>query len=103
MADRAQRREKAPNLSSYENESKPRSNRRTERGSHENGTSSPGQGAARGRRRSGTRRRSRAAPSVERVMLVHGEVDFAQIAVLEEGAIVEHYVARATDRSIVGN
>jgi ribonuclease E len=36
-------------------------------------------------------------------MLVHGDPNGPQIAVLEEGSIVEHYVARARDRSIVGN
>jgi ribonuclease E len=42
-------------------------------------------------------------PAVERIMLVTPEHDKIQIAVLEEGQIVEHYVARADDRSIVGN
>ena len=42
-------------------------------------------------------------PAVERIMLVTTEQDKTQIAVLEEGQIVEHYVARADDRSIVGN
>lgn len=36
-------------------------------------------------------------------MLVHGESDAAQIAVLEQDRIVEHYVTHAEDRSIVGN
>lgn len=36
-------------------------------------------------------------------MLVHGDVKGTQIAVLEEGNIVEHYVTRHDDRSIVGN
>jgi len=36
-------------------------------------------------------------------MLVHGHAKGAQIAVLENGAIVEHYVTRHEDRSYVGN
>jgi ribonuclease E len=36
-------------------------------------------------------------------MLVDEADDAVQIAVLEEGSIVEHYVARADDRSLVGN
>ena len=42
-------------------------------------------------------------PSVERVMLVSREGDVTQIAVLEEGQIVEHYVTHPEDRSIAGN
>jgi ribonuclease E len=42
-------------------------------------------------------------PAVERVMLVTTEQNRTQIAVLEQGQIVEHYVARADARSIVGN
>jgi ribonuclease E len=36
-------------------------------------------------------------------MLVHADPRGTQIAVLEEGQIVEHYVTRAHDRSLVGN
>ena len=36
-------------------------------------------------------------------MLVHGDPRGTQIAVIEAGEIVEHYVARSHDRSIVGN
>jgi len=36
-------------------------------------------------------------------MLVHGDPSGTQIAVLEKDVIVEHYVTRADDRSIVGN
>ncbi len=36
-------------------------------------------------------------------MLVHADPNGTQIAVLEEETIVEHYVTRATDRSLVGN
>jgi ribonuclease E len=36
-------------------------------------------------------------------MLVHGDPRGTQIAVLEEGRIVEHYVTRTHDRSLVGN
>ncbi len=36
-------------------------------------------------------------------MLVHADVKGTQIAVLEENTVVEHYVTRHDDRSIVGN
>jgi ribonuclease E len=36
-------------------------------------------------------------------MLVHADPDGIQIAVLEQDTIVEHYAARAKDRSLVGN
>lgn len=36
-------------------------------------------------------------------MLVHGDPTATQIAVLEKGEIVEHYVTHPEDRSIVGN
>ncbi|MGI8407671.1 MAG: Rne/Rng family ribonuclease [Actinomycetota bacterium] len=41
--------------------------------------------------------------SVERTMLVHDDPRGTRIAVLEEGQVVEHYVARPDDRSIAGN
>jgi ribonuclease E len=42
-------------------------------------------------------------PSVDRMMLVHADPVGTQIAVLEDREIVEHYVTRAKDRSLVGN
>ncbi|HEY7876465.1 MAG TPA: Rne/Rng family ribonuclease [Actinomycetota bacterium] len=57
----------------------------------------------RGRRRPRRRQQRPTGPTVERVMLVHSDADGPQIAVLEEGTIVEHYVARSGDRSLVGN
>ena len=58
----------------------------------------------RGRPRRGRRRTQRTArPVVERMMLVHADPSGTQIGVMEEGEIVEHYVARSHDRSIVGN
>ncbi|CAN5524565.1 hypothetical protein BH24ACT26_BH24ACT26_16160 [soil metagenome] len=36
-------------------------------------------------------------------MLVHADPKGTQIAVIEKGAIVEHYVTRSRDRSLVGN
>ncbi|MGH2748704.1 MAG: Rne/Rng family ribonuclease [Actinomycetota bacterium] len=42
-------------------------------------------------------------PTVDRVMLVHADPEGTQIAVLENDKMVEHYVARRHDRSIVGN
>lgn len=59
-------------------------------------------GRSRSRRRR-PRAPSRPRPEVDRIMLVHGDVKGTQIAVLEEGNIVEHYVTRHDDRSIVGN
>ena len=41
--------------------------------------------------------------SVERVMVVRGMEDRTQIAVLEDGVAVEHYVSRATETTMVGN
>ena len=61
----------------------------------------PERGRQRGR---GPRRRSQpASPATERVMLVHDDPQGIQVAVLEEGEIVEHYVTRPEDRSIAGN
>jgi ribonuclease E len=65
--------------------------------------SSGGRSGSRSRRRPRRRQQRATGPSVERVMLVHGDPDGTQIAVLEENQIVEHYVARARDRSLVGN
>ncbi len=50
-----------------------------------------------------SRRRPRAIVNVDRVMLVHGDPEGTQIAVLEDGQIVEHYVTRPDERSLVGN
>ena len=36
-------------------------------------------------------------------MLVGGSADRAQVAILEDGSLVEHYVAREARRSLVGN
>jgi ribonuclease E len=55
-----------------------------------------------GRKRS-RRRPQRARTPVERVMIVHADPSGTQIAVVEKGAMVEHYVTRARDRSLVGN
>ncbi|MFW6203443.1 MAG: Rne/Rng family ribonuclease [Actinomycetota bacterium] len=41
--------------------------------------------------------------SVERVMVVRQTGDRTQIAVLEDGVLVEHHVSRATDQPTVGN
>jgi ribonuclease E len=52
----------------------------------------------------GPRRRSQPPPlATDRIMLVHDDPNGIQVAVLEEGDIVEHYVTRPEDRSIVGN
>jgi ribonuclease E len=61
-----------------------------------------------GGRRSRGRRRPRRRPGrrrlgVERTMLVHADPAGTQIGVLEKGLIVEHYVTRSRDRSLVGN
>lgn len=41
--------------------------------------------------------------SVDRVMVVRSKHDRIQIAVLEDGVLAEHYVARAQDASLIGN
>jgi len=41
--------------------------------------------------------------SVDRVMIVRSKFGRIQIAVLEDGVLVEHYVARAADASLIGN
>jgi ribonuclease E len=41
--------------------------------------------------------------AVDRVMVVRQQNDRTQIAVLEDGVLVEHYVDRATHQSMVGN
>jgi ribonuclease E len=72
---------------------------RAERDAADSPPKEPGQRRRRPRRR--PQRRDR--PPVERVMLVRGDKERTEIAVLEEGAIVEHYVARRDDRSLVGS
>src|SRR5918999_5396738 len=63
------------------------------------GATAPQRGRRRPRRRSGRRGRS----SVQRTMLVHADPAGTQVAVLEKDLIVEHYVTRSKDRSLVGN
>ncbi|MGI5950307.1 MAG: Rne/Rng family ribonuclease, partial [Brooklawnia sp.] len=41
--------------------------------------------------------------SVERVMLVRQREDYTQLAVLEDGVLVEHYVDRSSSTSLIGN
>ncbi|WP_213815102.1 Rne/Rng family ribonuclease [Glaciihabitans sp. dw_435] len=41
--------------------------------------------------------------SVDRVMVVRSKFDKTQIAVLEDGVLVEHYVAKAAEASLIGN
>ncbi len=41
--------------------------------------------------------------SVERTMLVRQREDYTQLAVLEDGVLVEHYVDRATSTSLIGS
>lgn len=63
----------------------------------------PSDKRSRQRKRGRSRRPRRAKQSVDRTMLVHGDVKGTQIAVLERDEIVEHYVTRHDDRSYVGN
>jgi ribonuclease E len=60
-------------------------------------------GETRPRRRPRRRPQRREHPPVERTMLVRADDDRTEIAVLEAGSIVEHYVARQDDRSLVGS
>jgi ribonuclease E len=41
--------------------------------------------------------------SVDRIMVVRETVERTQIAVLEDGVVVEHYVARSEESSLIGN
>ena len=41
--------------------------------------------------------------SVDRVMVVRSKYERIQIAVLEDGVLVEHYVAKSQDASLIGN
>ncbi len=41
--------------------------------------------------------------AVERVMLIRQAEDYSQIAVMEDGVLVEHYVDRASATSMIGN
>ena len=41
--------------------------------------------------------------SVDRVMVVRSKTDRIQIGVLEDGVLVEHYVAKAAEASLIGN
>ncbi|TXN31424.1 Rne/Rng family ribonuclease [Lacisediminihabitans profunda] len=41
--------------------------------------------------------------SVDRTMVVRSKFDRIQIGVLEDGVLVEHYVAKAADASLIGN
>ena len=85
MSDAAPKREKAADLDAEPTQSQP-------------------QRSGRRRRRPPRRRQQRTKrPSVERVMLVHGHERGTQIGVLEEDRIVEHYVTRHDDRSLVGS
>jgi ribonuclease E len=67
------------------------------------GNGAPQRGRGKSRRR--PRRRNGRTPRrpVDRVMLVHNHEHGPQIAVVEEGQVVELYVARSGDRSYVGN
>jgi len=62
----------------------------------------PDKGRTRRSRRRPARRRGGQSAATERVMLVHGE-EAPQIAILEQGVIVEHYIADPQDTSVVGN
>lgn len=89
------RREKAPNLERFTAAAEP---------AESSAAGAPGEQVnGRVRRRPAKRRGQRPAKVTERVMLVHGDPNGTQIAVLEQGRIVEHYVTRSSDRSLVGN
>jgi ribonuclease E len=120
MAERAPReRESAPGLSSFTPDTKREQPREQSSDDKDRTAEKTRKRRSRGRRKPNRRRAGRAAPSVERFMLVHDDPQGIQITVLEEttkgpaqrggGAaappyqIVEHYVAREEDRSVVGN
>ena len=62
-----------------------------------------GRGARRTRRRGSRSRKKASSQPADRVMLVHVGDDGIQIAITEQGVVVEFYVAGAKDRSLVGN
>ncbi|MGH2699595.1 MAG: Rne/Rng family ribonuclease [Actinomycetota bacterium] len=124
MAERVPReREAAPGLDSFQPGSKPPKDEPTAQPDGPKGEDSPARKRrSRGRRRPNRRRAGRSAAGVDRFMLVHDDPQGIQIAVLEETnggrssqqggrrqkgrpthQIVEHYVTREEDRSIVGN
>jgi ribonuclease E len=122
MAERAPReRETAPGLDSFQPDSKPSKREAPASDSVAKDDAPARKRRSRGRRRPNRRRPGQSTPSVDRFMLVHDDPQGIQIAVLEETngrssqqnggrqkgrpthQIVEHYVAREADRSIVGN
>ena len=122
MAERAPRqREPAPGLDSFKPDPKSSKDSPPPQANAAKKEESPTRRRrSRGRRKPNRRRSSRPTPpSVDRFMLVHDDPQGIQIAVLEESngsspqdgrtkgrpshQIVEHYVAREEDRSIVGN
>jgi ribonuclease E len=122
MAERVPRqREPAPGLDSFKPDAKTSNDGSSSQASAQKkeDSSTTRRRRSRGRRKPNRRRSGRPAPpSVDRFMLVHDDPQGIQIAVLEETngnardgrqkgrpshQIVEHYVAREEDRSIVGN
>src|SRR5919106_127442 len=98
MSEEAPRkREKAADIAEITG---PSHDRRRPRGSS---PAEPVPGTAGRKRTRGRRPQRSSAPQTQRTMLVHADPRGTQIAVLEESQIVEHYVARSHDRSIVGN
>ncbi|MDQ3783302.1 MAG: Rne/Rng family ribonuclease [Actinomycetota bacterium] len=63
----------------------------------------PGRGGRKTRRRGPRTRRKTSAHPADRVMLVHVGDEGIQIAITEQGVMVEFYVAGTKDRSLVGN
>jgi len=94
---------------------KVREPRESKRGDGENMRGSTRLEAKKQRRREGREAGRRRAPilseseflarreSVERVMVVRQSEDRTQIAVLEDGVLVEHYVTKGSSASMVGN
>jgi ribonuclease E len=74
-----------------------------EAGGQDPSDSSTSSSDTRRRRRPRRRPQRREYPPVERTMLVRADKDRTEIAVLEGGSIVEHYVARQDDPSLVGS
>jgi ribonuclease E len=98
MSEEAPRkREKAADIAEI---TTPSRDRRRPRG---NAPAEPVSGNAGRKRTRGRRPQRSSAPQTQRTMLVHADPRGTQIAVLEELQIVEHYVARSHDRSLVGN
>jgi len=108
------RRSRAGRVSQTDTETKPSKSQTSEASNPQKVRGSTRLEAKRQRRRDGrdgSRRRQSVTESeflarresVDRVMVVRETTERTQIAVLEDGVVVEHYVARSEESSLIGN